>query len=98
MDLVDLCREFDECLVLEDSTSTQTLALHENMIKQAIAIGSSLLEQISTSGCDISPSGQTAPTLQASLELLRIFHRTRHSQVPAEEVQAVRQRVFNAAA
>jgi hypothetical protein len=47
---------------------------------------------------DISASGQSLETLAASLEMLRIFYRSRHSDLPASEVEALRRRIFDAAA
>jgi hypothetical protein len=98
MDLVDLCRELDESFVIDPSPSNDTLAMHEQIVQLAINVGDSLLDQVANSSEDIKSSGQTAETLTASLELLRIFHRSRHPQISPEEVQAVRQRIFNAAA
>ena len=60
--------------------------------------GCSLIHQLQASKVDISASGQTLETLDASLELLRIFYRSRHSELPKGDVEAVRQRIFNAAA
>jgi hypothetical protein len=37
-------------------------------------------------------------TLEASLELLRILQRSRHSDFSPDEVEAARRRIFNAAA
>jgi len=98
MDLVDLCREMDESFVLDQSPSTDALAMHEQVVKLAINVGDSLLEQVAHTDDDIKSSGQTSESLTASLELLRIFHRSRHPQVSPQEVQAVRDRIFNAAA
>src|SRR5256885_59736 len=71
MDLVDLCRELDETLVLAGSASKEGLALHEVILNLAIGCGGWLIHQIGTNGVDISTSGQTLDTLNASLELLR---------------------------
>ena len=98
MDLVDLCREVEESLVLEESPSADSLAMHERVINLAINIGAALINQISLAPADVATSGQTPETLSASLELLHIFHRSRHPQISLEEVEAVRQRIFNAAA
>ena len=68
------------------------------MVNLAIGCGGWLLHQIRLHGADISGSGQTLDTLEASLELVRILHRARHSAFPPAEIEAVRQRVFNAAA
>jgi hypothetical protein len=57
-----------------------------------------LLHQIRARGVDISASGQSLETLEASLELLRILHRNRHAAFSPAELDAVRQRIFNAAA
>jgi len=98
MDLVDLCRELDEGLVAAEPPSEDALALHEAVVNLAIGCGCSLIHQLQASKVDISASGQTLETLDASLELLRIFYRSRHSELPKGDVEAVRQRIFNAAA
>ncbi len=98
LDLVDLCRELDESLVAADTTSDELLALHEAVVNLAIGCGGWLLHQIRVSGADISASGQTLETLDASLELLRILHRSRHPAFPPDQIEAVRRRIFNAAA
>ena len=99
MDLVDLCRELDESLVVAaEPASQEILALHEAILSLAIGCGSWLIHQIRANAVDISASGRTLETLSASLELLRIFHRSRHSDLSPSEVDVVRQRVFNAAA
>jgi len=98
MDLVDLCRELDDCLVAMEVASQEALALHETVVNLAIGCGGWLIHQIRAGKADISASGQTVQTLEASLELLRIFYRSRHSDLPAGEIEAVRQRVFNGAA
>lgn len=97
LDLVDLCRELDENLDAGPPTEN-ALALHEAVVSLALGCGSWLLHQIRVSNADISPSGQTLETLDASLELLRIMQRRRHPQFAPGEIEAVRQRVFNAAA
>jgi len=98
MDLVDLCRELDESLVLAESPSAEALALHRAVVNLGIGCGEWLLHQLRTNRADISASGHTLEILQASLELLRIFYRSRHSDLPAQEIEMVRQRIFNAAA
>ena len=98
MDLVDLCRELDEGLVAAEPPSQDALALHEAVVNLAIGCGCSLIHQLQASKVDISASGQTLETLDASLELLRIFYRSRHCELPKGDVEAVRQRIFNAAA
>ncbi len=98
LDLVDLCRELDDSLVATEPASAEALALHEAVVNLAIGCGGWLLHQIRVSDADISASGQTLETLEASLELLRILHRSRHSAFPPGEVEAARQRIFNAAA
>ncbi len=98
MDLADLCRELDDSLVAANDCSEKVVALHGAVLELAIGCGSSLLHQIHTNGVDISASGQTVEVLAASLEMLRIFHRSRHPDAPDAEIAAVRQRVFNAAA
>lgn len=97
LDLVDLCRELDENLDT-GSASEEALALHEAVVSLALGCGSWLLHQIRVSNADISASGQTLETLDASLELLRIMQRRRHPQFAPAEIEAVRRRVFNAAA
>jgi len=98
MDLVDLCRELDDSLVLKENPSPDSLSLHEAVLSLAIGCGSWLIHQLRVNGVDISASGQTLETLDASLELLRILYRSRHSGLAEAEVESVRRRIFNAAA
>ena len=98
MDLVDLCRELDDSLVAAEAPSDDALALHGAVLSLAIGCGSWLVHQIRANRADISASGQTLETLEASLELLKIFHRNWHPDLPAEDIVAVQQRIFNAAA
>lgn len=98
LDLVDLCRELDEALVATEAIAADVLSLHQAVTSLAIGCGVWLTHQIRTNRADISGSGQTLDTLDASLELLRILYRSRHSDFPAEEIEAVQRRVFNAAA
>jgi len=71
--------------------------MHEAVVNLAIGCGGWLLHQIRLNSVDLSASGQTSETLDASLELLRILQRSRHPQYSSAEIEAVRQRVFNAA-
>ena len=64
----------------------------------AIGCGAWLINQIKINGVDISASGHSLETLAASVELLRIFYRTRHPELPPGEVEVARQRIFDAAA
>src|SRR2546426_980834 len=98
MDLVDLCRELDDCLISAEAPSEEVLSLHDAVLSLAIGCGSWLLHQIQTSQVDISASGQTRESLEASLELLRILHRSRHSAFSSSEVEAAQKRIFNAPA
>ena len=98
MDLVDLCRELDDSLAAVQAPSKDALALHEAVVSLAIGCGGWLMHQILANNVDVSGSGQTPETLNASLELLRIFYRSRHSDLPPDQVEAVRQRIFNGAA
>ena len=98
LDLVDLCRELDESLVAAETPSAEALALHEAVLNLAIGCGGWLLHQIRERGVDISASGQSLETLEASQELLRILHRSRHAAFSPSEIEAVRQGIFNAAA
>ena len=98
MDLVDLCRELDESLIAAEAPSQDAMALHEAVLNLGMGCGSWLIHQIRENKADIAASGQTVETLAASLELLRILYRSRHPDLPPGEVEAVRQRVFNAAA
>jgi hypothetical protein len=98
MDLVDLCREVDDSLVAADATCDDATALHEAVVGLAISCAGRLIDQIGATDADISESGQTQESLSASLEMLRIFHSSRHSDLPVGEVEAVRQRLFNATA
>jgi len=98
IDLVDLCRELDDCLVVLEVPSTDALALHEAVVSLAIGSGGWLIHQIRTNGADISASGYTLDTIEASLEMLRIFHRSRHHSFSPGEVEAARRHIFNAAA
>jgi hypothetical protein len=97
MDLLDLCRELDESLVLAERPSAEALALHRAVVNLGIGCGEWLLHQLRTNNADISASGHTMEVLEASLEMLKIFYRSRHSDVAEEELEAVRQRIFNAA-
>jgi|HubBroStandDraft_6_1064221.scaffolds.fasta_scaffold1327383_1 hypothetical protein len=98
LDLVDLCRELDGALDATGAPSEEGLAMHESVVNLAIGCGGWLVHQIRLNGVDLSPCGQTLETLDASLELLRIMHRSRHSVFSSAEIEAVRQRVFNAGA
>jgi hypothetical protein len=98
MDLVDLCRELDDCLIMAEAPSNDAQALHEAVLNLGMGCGSWLIHQIRENKVDISASGQTIETLTASLELLRILYRSRHSELPSDEIESVRQRIFNAAA
>jgi len=98
LDLVDLCRELEESLVAAQTPSPGALALHEAVLNLAIGCGGWLLHQLRERGIDISASGQSLETLEASLELLRVLHRSRHPAFSAGEIEAARQRIFNAAA
>src|SRR5262249_20223713 len=95
MDLVDLCRELDGGLVSAEPPSPEALALHEAVVNLAIGCGSWLLHQISLRNPDLSASGHTVETLSASLELLKILHRSRHSDFSEDAIKGVRQRIFN---
>ncbi len=98
LDLVDLCSELSEGLDAAATPSQEALAMHEAVVNLAIGCGGWLLHQIRLNGVDLSASGQTLEALDASLELLRIMQRSRHSRFSPAEIEAVRQRVFNAAA
>lgn len=98
LDLVDLCRELDGAVDAAGAPSEEALAMHESVVNLAIGCGGWLLHQIRLNSVDLSPSGQTLETLDASLELLRIMQQSRHSAFSCAEIGAVRQRVFNGAA
>lgn len=98
MDLVDLCRELDDGLVAMEMLSSEALELHRAVLSSAIDCGGRLIEQIRTKAADITASGQTLETLAASLELLRILHRSHHSPLSSSDIEAVRRRIFNAPA
>ncbi len=98
LDLVDLCRELDETLIAVEAPSAEAVALHEAVLNLAVGCGGWLLHQIRARGVDLSASGQSLETLEASLELLRILYRNRHSAFSSSEIEAARQRIFNAAA
>jgi hypothetical protein len=98
MDLVDLCRELDDEIVQSETTSADTLALHGAVLALAIGCGEWLIHEIQVEHADLSASGQTLDTAKASLELLRIIHRSRHPDFASEEIESVRLRIFNAAA
>src|SRR5438045_2560179 len=68
MDLVDLCRELDEGLVLGEQITSEALDLHRTILNIAISNGERLIEQIHGADADISLSGHDLHTLQASLE------------------------------
>ena len=97
MDLVDLCRELDEGLVALESPAAEALALHQAVLNLAIGCGAWMIHQIQANDVNISASGQTLETLAASLELLRIFYRSRHPELPVSEIESVKRRIFNAA-
>jgi hypothetical protein len=98
LDLIDLCRELDDALVVTEASDPEALALHHVVLSLAIGSGTWLLRQVDLHEVDPSVCGQTRDSLSASLELARILYRSRHAEFPAAEVGAVRQRVFNAAA
>jgi hypothetical protein len=98
MELVDLCRELDDGLIAAAAPSSEVLTLHQAVVSLAIGCGGWLLHEIRAHGADISASGYTVETLEASLELLRILQRSRHSDFSPDEVEAARRRIFNAAA
>jgi len=98
LDLVDLCRELDDALVEENQADPALLSLHHAVLSLAIGAGTWLVHQVDLNEVDLRASGQTRDSLRASLELVHIFYRTRHAEFPASEVEAVRQRIFNAAA
>ncbi len=98
MDLVDLCQELDESLVAAPAQSPEALALHQAVISLGIGCGDWLIHQIRTNATDISGSGHTLDVLEASLELLRILYRIRHPDLPPDEIETARRRIFNAAA
>jgi hypothetical protein len=98
MNLVDLCRELDESLVAAEVHSADALALHKAVVNLAIGCGSWLIHQIRVNSADIAASGQTLETLEASLALLQIFYRSRYPDFSANEIEATRHRIFNAAA
>jgi hypothetical protein len=83
-------------LVAAETSSAEGLALHEAVVSLAIGCGGWLIHQIRTNGADISASGHTVDTLEASLELLRIFHRNRHPNFSADDIEVARRRIFNA--
>jgi hypothetical protein len=98
MDLVDLCRELDDSLVLTETVSAEDMALHAAVLALALGCGQWLIHQIQTENVDIAASGQSLETLKASLELLRIFQRSRHSDCPPADIESARHRIFHAAA
>jgi hypothetical protein len=98
LDLVDLCRELDDALLEQSDNHSASLALHKAIVSLAIGTGTWLLHQADLNEVDLRASGQRRDSIKASLELLHIFYRTRHAEFPAVEVEAVRQRIFNAAA
>ena len=98
MDLVDLCRALDESLVSAEVEVPEASALHEAVFSLAIGCGGWLIHEIRATGADISASGHPLDTLDASLELLRILHRSRHPSFSPSEVEAARRGIFNAAA
>jgi hypothetical protein len=98
LDLVDLCRELDAGWDAGGASSGEMRATHEAVVGLAIGCGSWLIQQIRLSKAELSASGQTLETLEASLELLRIMRRSRHPDFSSAEIEAARQRVFNAAA
>jgi hypothetical protein len=94
LDLVDLRRELDEGLDAAVAPPPEALAMHVAIVNLA-GSGGWLLHQIRLNRADLSASGQTLESLDASLELLRVMQRSRHPQFSLAEIEAVRQRVFN---
>ncbi len=97
MDLVDLCRELDESIVAAGPVSSDTLELHAAITSLAVGSGTWLLQQIRANHADISASGHSVEVLDASLDLVKILHRSRHPEFSASEIEAVQRRIFNAA-
>lgn len=98
MNLVELCRELDDGLVWTERPMPEALALHKVVLALAIGSGSWLIHRLQEEAPDISTSGQTLETLRASLGLLQVLQRSRHSDYTPEEVELARQRIFHAAA
>jgi hypothetical protein len=98
MDLVDLCRELDDALVFMEMPAADVLSLHDAVLALGIGSGTWLVHHIQTNGSDLSGSGQTIETLEASLELLHILYRSRHPEFTSAEIQLAEQRIFNASA
>jgi hypothetical protein len=98
LDLVDLCRELDDALIHLEHPGPAALALHNAVLTLALGAGTWLLHQIDLKEVDPSCAGQTHDALSASLELVRILHRTRHAQCSNEEIASVQRRIFHAAA
>jgi len=98
MALVDLCGELDDSVLAAEAPTANALALHDAVLGLAIGCGGWLIHEIQTSGGDIAPSGQTMETLAASLELLKVMHRSQHAPFAANEVDAARERIFHASA
>jgi hypothetical protein len=98
MDLVDLCRELDDSLVMAEHISPEVLDLHRNILGLGISNGERLMEEVRAANADISASGYTLPIMGASLDMLRIFHSSQHSACSPSEIESARNRIFNAAA
>jgi hypothetical protein len=95
--LVELCLELDDALNMSDVEPPDAVALHKAVLNLGIGTGEWLLHQVKSNQVDLSGTGERMENLEASLDLLKICYDSRHVEVPQEEIERIRQRIFNAA-
>jgi len=93
--LVELCLELDDALNESDVETSDAVALHKAVLNLGIGTGEWLLHQIKSDQVDLSGTGERMENLEASLDLLRTCFNSRHADVPEEELERIRQRIFN---
>ena len=93
--LVDLCLELDDALNMSESEPVEIVTLHKAVLNLAIGTGEWLIHQIKSDCVDLSQTGGRIENLEASLALLRTCFNSRHADVPEEELERIRQRIFN---
>jgi hypothetical protein len=95
--LVELCLELDDALNESDVETADALALHKAVLNLGIGTGEWLLHQIKTDHVDLSRTGERMENLEASLGHLKICFDSRHADVPQEEIERIRRRIFDVA-
>ena len=73
------------------------LALHKAVLNLGIGTGEWLLHQIKTDHIDLTRTSERIENLEAALGLLRTCFNSRHADIPEEELDRIRQRIFNVA-